>query len=243
MTSRVLRGLVSSDLRNFGRDPLLFYIPLIPFLMALGFRFAVPVANTFLQERVGFNLEPYYPLIVAMFLYIVPSITGIMVGFLLLDEKDENTLLALLVTPIPFSQFLAYRILLPMFLGTLVTLLSFPLLNLVQVAFLDLLVVTLLASLTAPLYALFLSSFVSNKVAGFNMIKFANGLLMLPIAAYFLPMPLQLVSGLIPHYWGMKVLWLALEHQPYGGYALTGVVHSLGLLAFFLRQFRRSVHA
>lgn len=240
---RQLKGLLVNDLRNITRDPMLLYIPLLPLITALVFHFAVPLLAHLLSERLGFDLRPYYPLVASLFLYLVPGLVGVMVGFLLLDEKDENTVLALLVSPLPLSVFLLYRAALPTLLGTLVTLLTFPLTNLVPIGLVPLLLVSFLASLTGPVVALFLSALVRGKVAGLNMMKFSNSLLILPIAAFFLPMPLQLWAGIIPHYWGMKVFMQAIEGQPYGLYALAALVYSLGLIGFLLRVYRRSVAA
>ena len=241
--TQIARGLLHNDLRNIARDPMLLYIPLLPLVMALVFRFGVPMLQQLLSEQLSFDLQPYYPLIASLFLYLVPGLVGVMVGFLLMDEKDEHTVLALLVSSLPLSYFLFYRTVLPTLLGMVVTLLTFPLTNLAPVGLAELLLVCFLASLTGPVMALFLSSFVSNKVAGLNMMKFSNSLMMLPIAAFLLPMPLQLCAGVIPHYWGMKVLMQAIAGQPYGVYALVAAVYSAGLIALLLRQFRRSIHA
>ncbi|MDX2008190.1 MAG: hypothetical protein SFU83_23345 [Meiothermus sp.] len=234
-------GLLGADLRNIARDPLLLYIPLIPLLMAAALRLGLPAGSEAL-ERLGFDLRPYYPLVAALFLYIVPALVSLMVGFLLLDEKDERTVLALLVSPLLLSHFLIYRAALPTVLGTAVTLLTFPLTGLARVGWPELLLVCLLAALTGPVNALFLAAFVANKVAGLNVLKFVNLIMVLPVVAFLLPMPAQLWAGLVPHYWGMKVFVEAVEGKPYGVYALVAALYSLLLIALLLRQFRRSVH-
>jgi fluoroquinolone transport system permease protein len=166
-----------------------------------------------------------------------------MVGFLLLDEKDERTLLALLVSPLPLSHFLLYRAALPTVLGMAVTLLTFPLTNLVQIGLAELLLVCFLAALTGPINALFLAAFAGNKVAGLNVLKFVNLVMLLPIVAFLVPMPVQLWAGLIPHYWGMKVFVQAAEGEAYWAYALVAALYSLTLIALLLWQFRRSIRA
>lgn len=237
----IYQGLLRNDLRNITRDPMLLYIPLIPVVMAVVFRWGIPPLGEVLLERLNFDLQPYYPLIASLFLFLVPALVSLMVGFLLLDEKDENTILALMVSPLPLSHFLLYRAALPTLLGMVVTLLTFPLTNLAQIGFAHLLLVCFLAALTGPINALFLAAFVSNKVAGLNVLKFINMVMLLPIAAFFLPMPMQLLAGVVPHYWGMKVFMQAVEGQPYGIYALIAAMYCLALIALLLRQFRRSV--
>jgi fluoroquinolone transport system permease protein len=222
---------------------MLLYIPLIPVVMAVVFRLGVPVGSEILLERLGFDLQPYYPLIASLLLFLVPTLVSIMVGFLLLDEKDERTLLALLVSPLPLSHFLLYRAALPTVLGMAVTLLTFPLTNLVQIGLAELLLVCFLAALTGPINALFLAAFAGNKVAGLNVLKFVNLVMLLPIVAFLVPMPVQLWAGLIPHYWGMKVFVQAAEGEAYWAYALVAALYSLTLIALLLWQFRRSIRA
>lgn len=91
--------------------------------------------------------------------------------------------------------------------------------------------------------ALFLAAFAGNKVAGLNILKFVNLVMLLPIAAFLVPMPVQLWAGLIPHYWGMKVFVQAAEGEAYWAYALVAALYSPTLIALLLWQFRRSIRA
>ena len=54
-------------------------------------------------------------------------------GFLLLDQRDDQTLTALQVTPLSLNGYLAYRISLPMLISLVTTLLMVPLAGLGQV--------------------------------------------------------------------------------------------------------------
>jgi hypothetical protein len=61
-----------------------------------------------------------------------------------------------------------------------------------------------------------------NKVGGFAVVKLMNGVGLLPVAAFFLPLPLQFVVGVLPTYWPMRALWSAAAGEPYVGYLVTG---------------------
>ena len=63
-----------------------------------------------------------------------------------------------------------------------------------------------------------------NKVAGFAVVKVLNAVNLLPLAAYFLPVPLQYVAGVLPTYWPMRALWSAAAGEP------LAVVLTLGLI-------------
>jgi fluoroquinolone transport system permease protein len=59
---RIFNALGPLDLKNIRRDSLLAWILVLPILLALGFRFAVPPLTSWLNERFAFDLTPYYPL-------------------------------------------------------------------------------------------------------------------------------------------------------------------------------------
>jgi fluoroquinolone transport system permease protein len=241
-TLTLFKALGPVDLKNVRRDSLLLWIPLLPVVMALALRLVVPAIQGVLLERLGFDLAPYYPLIMSGFIVAAPQLVGMIVGFLLLDERDDRMLAALLVTPVPLSDFLIYRISVPLLLGFVATFLSYPLVGLTPLGWGDLLVVALLAALVAPQVALFLATFAENKVAGFAMVKLLNTLMFFPVIAYFVPMPWQLLGGLIPVYWPAKILWLAAAGEPYLLYVPVGLAVNALAIALLLQRFKTVVH-
>ena len=52
-----------------------------------------------------------------------------------------------------------------------------------------------MGGLSAPLFALVLAAAAPNKVAGLAVVKILNAINLLPIAAAFLPIPLQVRGG------------------------------------------------
>ena len=58
----------------------------------------------------GFDIVPYFPLVMGGYLMTAPGMLGMVIGFLLLDERDARTLSALCVTPLSMRQYPAYRI-------------------------------------------------------------------------------------------------------------------------------------
>jgi hypothetical protein len=45
-------------------------------------------------------------------------------------------------------------------------------------------------------------------------VKVLNAVNLLPIAAFFLPLPLQCIAGIIPTYWPMHAPWSAVDSEP-----------------------------
>jgi fluoroquinolone transport system permease protein len=236
----LLRRIGPVDLRNIGRDPMLVWIPLLPIFLASVYRFGIPPLTSWLLAEHRFDLVPYYPLLMSLFLLIVPNVAGMMTGFLLLDERDERTLQALRVTPVPLESYLAYRIGVPTAVGVLLSLAVYPLAGFVPVPLPDLIAIATVAALGAPLVMLFLAGFAENKVAGFAMVKLLNGLFMIPMVAFFVPGWMQYLAGVIPSFWAMKALWLAAEGDGYAAVLAAGVVANAVVGWLLLIRFRRA---
>ncbi|MEM7800970.1 MAG: ABC transporter, partial [Chloroflexota bacterium] len=229
--------------RNIRRDSLLLWIPLIPLVIALAIRIGVPPLTGWLTDELGFDLSPYYPLIMSFYLVMTAAIVGVIVGFLLLDERDDRTLTALLITPMPLSTYILYRIGLPMLLGMGLTLIGYPIAGLVGLPVPLLLLVALMGTLSSPLMALVLAVFADNKVAGFAVMKIMNGVMLLPTLAFFLPEPIQFLAGIVPPFWALKVFWAAAEGSPWlSTYVVIGFLLHIVTIMLLLRRFTTILH-
>ena len=116
--------LSRNDRRLITRDPFLIIMSGYVVLIALLARYGVPWFTDWLINATGVDLTPYYPLLTSL-LILFPQFTGVVFGFLLLDERDQHTLDAMMVTPLPLRVFLIYRVsaaILMAFLLALVTL-------------------------------------------------------------------------------------------------------------------------
>ena len=237
MRATSVRTLIEADSRLLWRDPLLGWILALPIGLALLLRPLIPRVHDALLAGVGFDLTPYYPLVMGGYLMTAPGMVGMVIGFLLLDERDARTLTALRTTPLSMRQYLAYRIALPLILGTASTVIGYPLTGLVPLALSTLLPITIVAGLSAPILALVLGIAAPNKVAGFAVVKVMNAVNLLPVVAYFVPRPLQFIAGTFPTYWPMRALWSASTGESYGAYLVIGTVVSGLALALAVRLF------
>jgi fluoroquinolone transport system permease protein len=179
----------------------------------------------------GFDLTPYHPLVMGGYVMTAPGMVGMVIGFLFLDERDARTLTALKTTPLSMRHYLAYRVALPLLIGTASTLIGYPLTGLTPLALSSLLPIAIVAGFSAPLLALVLAIVAPNKVAGFAVVKVMNAVNLLPVVAYFVPRPLQFVAGIFPTYWPMRALWSAAAGESYGEHLVIGaVVSAIALL-------------
>ena len=78
--------------------------------MVLLVHLILPAATDSLLERFGFDLVPYYPMLLRFFFVLqIPLLFRLLVGLLVLDERDDDTLAALRVTPISMLGYALYR--------------------------------------------------------------------------------------------------------------------------------------
>ncbi len=226
MNAAVFRALIYADSRLLWRDPLLGWILALPIGLALLLRALIPRVQEGLLGGMGFDLTPYHPLVMGGYLMTAPGMIGMVIGFLFLDERDARTLTALRTTPLSMRQYVAYRLALPLLLGTASTLIGYPLTGLTPLAFSSLLPIAIVAGFSAPLLTLVLAIAAPNKVAGFAVVKVMNAVNQLSVVAYFVPRPLQFVAGLFPTYWPMRALWSSAAGDSFGAYLVLGMVVS-----------------
>lgn len=235
----VLRGLGPVDLKSVSRDSMLLLISVGSLVLALAMRYGVPFVTPHLQRLLAVDLADYTPLLMSFVLLIAPEMVGSLVGFLILDERDEGTLAALLVTPVSLSSYLLYRIGLPVVIAFLVTLLAVPMAGLLTIPFGQLMLAAALAALSGGIVALAVTALAANKVEGFAVLKMLQGLQALPLVAWFLPVPWQWLVGFVPTYWPAAVYWRMAVGESYWGYITVGIVVNSIYLATLTSHFRR----
>jgi fluoroquinolone transport system permease protein len=238
--SKAIKGLGMTDLKTIQRDSFLGYLIILPIVYALLIRWLTPLAaDAFVNF---FDLTLYYPLIVSFVIVVItPMLMGTAIGFLLLDERDERTLTALLVTPLPLTVYLVYRIAIPTILSVILTLINIPIAGLVDFPFWSVVAIALVAALSAPIVALFFFCFAENKVQGFGLLKAIGTVgFLIPIAAYFIPEPWQYGMGIFPHYWVAKTVWiLGAGETGFWLYWLVGLAVNLVTLKLFVDRFEQ----
>jgi fluoroquinolone transport system permease protein len=240
---RAARALGPIDALSVRRDALLRWVLVLPLLVAVAARLVLP---GFLA-RAGESLQRdllglYAPLVGVELLLFAPALAGMVAGFLLLDQRDDRTLTALQVTPLPLTWYLAFRLAAPVALSVALTLVTFPLAGITQLGA-GVLLVAVAAAPLAPLMALALGAFAGNKVQGFALVKGLGVVLPAPLLAYFVDAPWTAALAVVPTYWPARLYWALLDSAPQAWLFLAGgLVYQAVLLALLLRRFDAALH-
>ncbi len=129
---RTLAAFGRNDLINIWRDSLMVYIVIVPWLMVLLLRLLLPGIDAWFASAHGIDLAHYYPLILSFIALQTSLMFGIIAGLLVLDERDEHTLTALRVTPLPFTGYLSYRMGMTLLVSIITLVLVLPLTGLLS---------------------------------------------------------------------------------------------------------------
>lgn len=227
-----LREFALAEWKSIRRDPMLGAAFVLVLVFGLGTRWLVP----WISSQTGVDLVPYYALIMSCFVVLVtPVLMGFIVGMLLLEERDEGTLQALGVTPLPMWRYLGWKLGLPAVVSAFLTLAMFPIANLIPFRW-TYVASIIVGALWAPLLALLMSCFAQNKLQGFVLMRISNLLLAAPILAWFFPAYEPLLA-VFPAYWPMKCVWLASAGQSSLMYSVVGMTFHCVLICYLYRRF------
>lgn len=218
------------SVRTLLRDPFLKFMAVMPFGIALIYRFGVPAASGALARVVDpavFRLSTYYPLISAFLLVLTPLFAGGITGFSLLEDRDEGVFTAVAVTPLGRRGYLTARLVFPVVLSVVCSVLVVPLAALHRPEPDAFLVAVMAAAPLAPVSALLVVALAADKVEGLAVWKLL-GLLFLGPAALLLPAAAQPVGWPFASYWVARA-YLA-GGEP-GGFDAAGVAAAPGAFA------------
>lgn len=241
VTARALAAFGRNDIRGTYRDPLLIMVVVAPVIWTTGVAVLTPRVTALLARRNGFDLVPYYPLILTAFLLLTSIIVvGALAAFLVLDEVDAGTLAALRVTPVPLSTFFAYRAATVLVLTTVYVVATMSFSGMLRPGLVPaLLPIGLLAGLSAVVTLLLIIAMAGNKIQGVAMVR-ALGMLIagLPCVPWFINSGWNLAFGVLPPYWAAKAFWVASEHGAWWPYLLVGFGYNLVIAWLLFTRFR-----
>jgi len=202
-------AVVRADAKRITRDPFLLFMIGYPWLLALLLREALPWLDRRFADR--FTLSDYYPIAACLVALLIPNAMGIVLGFQLVEEKDEGSLVAVAVTPMSLDRYFTYRTAVYALVSAPLVVVLHEIVALVRLDPEKLAVVSLASTPIVPLMALVVAAFAGNQVEAFAVAKASGFLFTGPLAAFFIPRQWDLLVGVLPTYWPIKAYFAADE--------------------------------
>lgn len=223
--------LLAADAKSVWRDPILGVALLMCLLLAPGLAAFSGSIDVLLHDQ--FGIVDASRLLVPIVLVLPAMLVAWIVGFLLLEDRDDGALLAIAVTTVGRQSFFAWRSATACALAAIFSLygsaLLAPALSLPMHGFLAALV-----GAEAVAAAVILPALARNKVEGLALTKLTNFAAVIPFLA-LLPAPWRYLSGIVPSYWiGEFLLVAPAEALPMPtSVPLAIIVHAVALVVVF----------
>lgn len=222
-----------------------FLISLLVYLLGVSaaMRWILPRVASALRSRSDFDLEPLYPLLVSYFAVVLAALAvGVVGGMLLLETREDRTVRALLVSPLPLRSYVSGYCTVLTLLAAVVTVGEAAVIGLGLPPGRALVPVALVGGLGAPAIALYLATFAGNKIEAFAQMKLVGAAGLVPLGAWLIPLPWQYAACLFPPFWAVKAWWLAESGSGAAAWAsclVGGAVFSAAILNALTRRFHR----
>ncbi len=236
-------SFIHAEFKKWVRDPMLSFMIAYPLIIGLVGRYGL----RYIERTSGMSLLPYTDIILVVLTLVTPNIFGALLGFSILDDRDDHIFESVQVTPLSVAGFLAFRILVVMILSFVSTLFVMWFVEIGNLTWWEIFTVSFLSSLAAPATGLLINALATNKVEGFVAMKGVVGILIVfPVVGLFFVDSKELFFALAPGFWPAKVLSSLVRGQGVlllstAQYYWFGVLYALVANFAMSRAFRRKV--
>lgn len=236
-------SFIHAEFKKWVRDPMLSFMIAYPLIIGLVGRYGL----RYIERTSGMSLLPYTDIILVVLTLVTPNIFGALLGFSILDDRDDHIFESVQVTPLSVAGFLAFRILVVMILSFVSTLFVMWFVKIGNLTWWEIFTVSFLSSLAAPATGLLINALATNKVEGFVAMKGVVGILIVfPVVGLFFVDSKELFFALAPGFWPAKVLSSLVRGQGVlllstAQYYWFGVLYALVANFAMSRAFRRKV--
>ncbi|PKM56793.1 MAG: hypothetical protein CVU98_09405 [Firmicutes bacterium HGW-Firmicutes-3] len=195
-----------SDLKQLFREPMMTLLFFIPLIITPLFRIILAFGVPFLQSYVTFSVEVYHNYILAFVLLMVPAMLGVVMGFMLLDDKDGKIIELLSVTPFGRQGYLIVRLSFVAIATLLYTFYTYTVMGLYTLPIPILIYIGLLMCTYGASIGMIFFNLATDKVKGLTYAKGLNIMLFF-ILVDLLHIPwLTILAGFFPTYWIYRII-------------------------------------
>ncbi len=256
--------LLKYELKTILKDPMNAFVLFYPFLMLGICGWLLPA----ILERSGAATNARAITLLIGFVVAISLggyMMGALLGFSLLENKDEKTLWSIAVTPVTVSGYALFKTIYAFVFAVLGNIVMCAGLKLFaseaytieymgltiglfdKITYVHILLFSVVSSLIVPFIGAVFAGFARNKIEGFAYIKTGAIIVMIPMLSILNSLQdwRQYFLGIAPNFWPVKALLnLAMSSSntaniDFWAYLLIGTIYPLALGAFAMRTFVR----
>lgn len=240
-SARAVAGILRFDGLRLARDRFVVSVSLYIIAMTIALRWLLPWLSGELDARLGFDFSPYVPLLGSHFLIqLSGQIGGIILGLLLLESREDQTIRAMLVTPVPMQHYLTMLGLVVMAGTVPLALLEGAIIQWGLPPWPGFVVAAVVGAPGAFIFGLLVATLANDKTQAFAYMKILGLLPAAASAAWFVDEPWQWLFAVYPPYCASKIYWLSEAGDPgWWPYVVLGLLGSLFWIALLARMYWR----
>jgi len=236
------RKYILYEIKKWLRDPMINFLLLFPIILAVIVRYGVP----YIEEQFHLSLAASYHIIAAGIMLMTAAITGGVIGFSILDDRDDKILYAIDVSPVSFNMFMGFRFAMSFTLTYISCILAILITSFDGIPLYAMLLIPVTISLFSSVTAMFINFFATNKVEGFAMMKAGGMIIIFPIVSMFFTDFKEFLFGFEPNFWTVKALGAAMLpniefNLGFWGYYPVGLVFVIALNIVVYKIFRKRI--
>lgn len=223
--------ILIGERRSLVRDPMSLFLTFIPFLIFFMVKFGLPVLSDLLKPWIDLYL--YKDFIMLMVFLMTPILLGMVLGLLLIDERDLDVLTYIAVTPFSLNGYLMLKSI----TGTVISFLFNILIALLlRVEFdLKLFLTLIMASMLVPYFALAIFVFSKNKVEALTKGKLMSFTIFGTIIPYFTTSKLVYILAFLPTYWIERLFFAESIYDAALSFLIGIIINLLTIKSFMIR--------
>lgn len=223
-------------LNQIARVAMLFLSCLAPVLYGLFMKFGIPAAEKFLtgyysREEV---LVPYFLIFDLFLVVLTPMMFSFASSMVILGEIDDGITKYMSVTPLGRGGYLISRLILPLTLSFVVSIIVMNVFSLDIISFEMIILLSFLSSVLGFITTMMVVSLSANKVEGMAITKMSGISMIGIILPFFVLTRIQYLAIMLPSFWMAK---FALEGKI--TYLILCVMVSAGWILLLLRKFMK----
>ncbi|MCK4551997.1 MAG: hypothetical protein KAU02_03695 [Tenericutes bacterium] len=236
----MLKTVIKAELKNMTRDSSYLFFFIYPVILGVAGYFLIPYLES--------TTAPSNPIpqIVAMFLILITGfVFGVVTGFALLDDKDDNVLMSLKITPISVKVYVIIKLIISYIFGILAIIILTLATNFLPGSSVwTIILIAIIGAVQAPMIALIVNSFARNKVEGFVIMKLSGMLLMIPILVFFIFSWQEVFLVFVPAFWPARLIQMELLPQydvnfTFIVYFIIGVIYNIAFAALLMKIYTK----
>lgn len=232
--------VIKAELKNMTRDKMYIFFAIYPVIIGTIGYFLVPYIE---QQSPG---SPWANILAMLFIILTGYIFGALTAFTLLDDKDDNVLMSLKITPISVRSYVIVKLAVSFIVGFIATIaIIYGTGFLEGVGFGTVLIIAIVGALQGPGLTLIVNSFSDNKVEGFVIMKLSGLILILPVLTFFITGGTEYLLGVAPGFWAAKIIELELVPSEEGSAILVfifGVTYNLIMTWLLLKLYTKKAN-